>query len=986
MLACVQLGTAFSAVASDAAIASPAFSNQQIILNAIDAGDLKRLKGHFDFIRTFRTVDPSVASTASVDVNFRDQNGNTPLMHAAMHKNVDMVRFLVDNGADINAVNSNGESALLTSYTYENYSVTTYLLAQGAADPYHLADLVQAHQQEIAQQHWEATTGMSNMEYMGGGALLVGGVVALAVGGGGGGSSSASSGFTSNLDPVTYANPAAYAAAVTALNNLSSAQNQQGILDMNVNYALARGYDGSIYSRSANGTLLSTTPTGYVKVAVVDTGIDMTHPDLVDNVLTADSVTCGDTGCVAGGSAPTGGAENWHGTAVAGIIAAERNNAVIYGVASQAKIMSIAFADPTTGDLTNGDAPGIQSALNNGAQVFNGSYGYANLTPPTADIPTVEQIVNNSYGGTNLITQYQRGVAAHAIFVYAAGNDSLTNPDVPAGLPYYFQGTTAPSGITQATYDAVNPSHLDWSKNWVAVVSVNSSNTISAFSNQCGVAMNWCLAAPGEISTSTGLAGGYTGPIQGTSFAAPNVTGAIAVMLGAWPQLTPEKVLQILFNTATDLGAAGVDPVYGHGLLNLEKATSPTDGGWSLSSFSGGAFEFNASGLGLSAPFGNALNSSHASLQFLDAYGKNYAVPLSSVAKTLTPTKTDYDKLANLTDPAMDNVLDLGNHTTLRFSDETSQDNTPGSHTDKLSKFSYLSAFPMDDSGKRNLSFAFNYKTNLTDSVAPSDQKHIASDALKNPYLNLVDAVNSSVVHYADGPSQLTMAAYFGKLNRDDYEYSFNDGKDVTGVFSEISYTVPDSKSTLSFDNGVTIEKNSLLGSEAGGAFAIDKAITYYTGVSGKYALAENVALIANYNLGVTKVAASGNSFITGVDNIVTNAFAVGSETYHVADKGDTLGFLVSQPLRVIQGGAALTLPVAVDNGGNMLYENNNLNLAPTGRELDFESYYNLKSDDNSNLGVDVMFRLEPNNTPGGNDATILATYKVKLSADRLSF
>jgi len=123
-----------------------------------------------------------------------------------------------------------------------------------------------------------------------------------------------------------------------------------------------------------------------------------------------------------------------------------------------------------------------------------------------------------------------------------------------------------------------------------------------------------------------------------------------------------------------------------------------------------------------------------------------------------------------------------------------------------------------------------------------------------------------------------------------------------------------------------------------------------------------------------------------GFQNIVTNAFAMGSELYHVADNEDTLGFIVSQPLRVTQGGAAMTLPVGVAVDGSMLYENNSLNLAPSGRELDFESYYSLKNSDDSDIGLDVMFRLEPNNNLGGNDATILATYKMRFQSDILSF
>jgi subtilase-type serine protease len=308
---------------------------------------------------------------------------------------------------------------------------------------------------------------------------------------------------------------------------------------MNTSYALARGYDGRIYNRNSNGTLASTTPTGFVKVAVMDSGVDLTHPDVAPNII-AGSVNCDRAGCMSGGSDTDG-----HGTYVAGIIAARQNGEGIYGVAPQAKFISIRLADSEGNLISRADIQGIQYAVANNVQVINSSFGSSGsiLDDSPAAINTY---LTQTFAGSNLRAQYQNMVANKVINVFAAGNDfpgnnALLNPTRQAALPYYFQGATAPAGLPQANYDLVNPGGLDWSKHWIAAISLDANNQISSFSQACGVAKNWCLAAPGEISNSTENGGGYSGPIQGTSFSAPNVTGAVAVMLGAFPHLAPRS-------------------------------------------------------------------------------------------------------------------------------------------------------------------------------------------------------------------------------------------------------------------------------------------------------------------------------------------------------------------------------------------------------------------------------------------------------------
>lgn len=131
----------------------------------------------------------------------------------------------------------------------------------------------------------------------------------------------------------------------------------------------------------------------------------------------------------------------------------------------------------------------------------------------------------------------------------------------------------------------------------VVVVAVDARKEISSYSNRCGVTAEWCLAAPGgdtdrdpnvsdpqrgilssvptDVAETEALPEG-TGYdfYDGTSMAAPHVAGALAIMIEAYPYFTPGRLVDIMFETAEDLGAIGVDDIYGHGLLRLDRALS----------------------------------------------------------------------------------------------------------------------------------------------------------------------------------------------------------------------------------------------------------------------------------------------------------------------------------------------------------------------------------------------------------------------------
>jgi subtilisin family serine protease len=254
-----------------------------------------------------------------------------------------------------------------------------------------------------------------------------------------------------------------------------------------------------------------------VKVAIVDTGVDYNHPDLKNRVLT-------EMGYNFVGNNKDVIDDNWHGTHIAGIIAAEmNNNQGITGIVGplDVKIIPVKVLDKNG----QGDSPiiaeGIKYAANKGADIINISIGFK------AKDSYIEDAVNYAN---------RKGV----LVIAAAGNDN-SNSDLysPAG-----------------------------DKGVFTVAAVDSSYNKASFSNYGSAIM---LAAPGVdiISTAPGNSYEYR---NGTSMAAPAVAGVAAMMKAENPKLTPEEIQKILIASSNDIMTSGKDDYSGYGFVNAYKA------------------------------------------------------------------------------------------------------------------------------------------------------------------------------------------------------------------------------------------------------------------------------------------------------------------------------------------------------------------------------------------------------------------------------
>ncbi|WP_267223161.1 S8 family serine peptidase [Dyella silvae] len=292
-----------------------------------------------------------------------------------------------------------------------------------------------------------------------------------------------------------------------------------------------------------------------VTIGVVDSGVMASHPALAGRViknLTYVNPSTNNLGVddVVG-----------HGTYVAEIAAGTPFGQFAGGIAPGADIVSARIIDDNAPDDNGSTAPAPVTAsdaiplgqvnadlISNGVKVMNNSWGgiswSASDTATTQGFHDAYNTFINSWGG---------------LVVFAAGNDSQANPSTIAALP-----SLAP----------------DLQKGWLTVVAVNSNNPtqLEGYSNKCGIAMNFCLAAPGDVIVSgkndTSASNETYWIVEGTSLAAPQVSGAAALVWQAYPYFTNDLVRQTLLGTADPLGGSQPNTTFGYGELDVGKAVN----------------------------------------------------------------------------------------------------------------------------------------------------------------------------------------------------------------------------------------------------------------------------------------------------------------------------------------------------------------------------------------------------------------------------
>ena len=276
---------------------------------------------------------------------------------------------------------------------------------------------------------------------------------------------------------------------------------------------------------------------GGATIAIVDTGIDSSHPDLSGRVRTSAGANC----VTASGACAAGSAldDNGHGTHVAGIAGAATNNSVgVAGTAFDAQLIPVKVLDSSGKGSYAAITNGIVWAVQQGARVINLS-------------------IQGTTPSQTLCDAVRLATSSGAFVAAAAGNYSSSAPSYPAACP-----------------------------GAIGVAATDSSDAPASFSNYGSPDV--FVSAPGASIYSTYLSKSYT-TMSGTSMATPFVAGLASQLLGQLPSRTPADVAAVLATTSDKVGSGyGSDPYgtcasctwsprYGYGRIDMGRALSAAD-------------------------------------------------------------------------------------------------------------------------------------------------------------------------------------------------------------------------------------------------------------------------------------------------------------------------------------------------------------------------------------------------------------------------
>lgn len=788
-----------------------------------------------------------------------------------------------------------------------------------------------------------------------------------------------------------------------------------------------------------------------ILVAVVDDGFETTNVDLAGNMVDPTSLTntnlnqSGDSGAATDVSQYTG---DWHGSFVASIIAGVKNNIGMHGVAYSATLLpiKIGFGDDINSDgvVDNDYLPykALQVALDNGSLVVNNSHGvnegiyqlingtqkeyvYAADTISRWDSPlnggngdgklTGAELAsalsywnsvfdtgfatNTTIFGTgsyyddegNLISHTALdpvfGVAGSGqeylnviknmatanggkgtIIVWAAGNEHLSEPSIESAIPYLVDEIRGMSVVS---------------------VAIGTNGKIAGYSDWCGVAKEWCIAAPGYATAVDADWGGYS-TADGTSFSAGYISGAAAILLSAYPNLTASEVVKIMFESANKSGTYSNQKVYGQGLLDLAAAIAPLGKKRFATSNSlhGPSVAYDNSKFYASSAISlSGLKLASQKVFFLDKYDRKYEVSLADVVSTKQSSVVVDQLLANFGSFSKSFNQSVGG---VNFALSLVSSNLESEHIveNQLPKLRYL-GFTSETNGLLS-EFAYGrpgYISSfaLTDSM-PAELS-LSGNGIVNPYLGFADemlGVNTDV-YKSEKLSFKLGAAYslFSTEKNDEINGVLDESERNTALNLVVSADYKLSKKeTFGFNAGVMNEFSSMLGSTMSDGFGLSpNTKTYFGGFNYTNELSPALKLFANYSVGhTTPETASENSLIKSISDIQSSSFAVGlSFIDHSSKIGSRYGLIASSPLTVTSGRATFFLPVYVDyDTEEITSELVNANLAPSSREFDVEAFWSI-GDAKKNLSLGLMQRFNADNVAGMRDTVTMIKYNAPL-------
>ena len=674
-----------------------------------------------------------------------------------------------------------------------------------------------------------------------------------------------------------------------------------------------------------------------------------------------------------------------HGTMVAAIAVGSKNrgrNAKIptdrgsHGVAFDAKVYSLAFNRPQTDGYRPFDLAGATDKELADLANFLSPMFVPTERSGLSDIDAKGDVVNFSFGLQGGLTRYDRNVvrdrmapiakvleqdgvapADKKIVVWMAGNgkrqsDYADSPELLAGL------------------GAVFP---ELREHVIAVVALDQDGDIADYSNRCGVARVFCVAAPGsDIYTADVGSRDYFlrepgeptqrvkvydkyGLAHGTDFAAPVVSGALLVLKDYFgDQLGNDEIVKRLLATANRDGKYADSQTYGHGLIDLDAATRPA--GQLMTGLSTDPDARPLSG-GIALSGGGLGNSLARAFDGIDIAGFDQldAPFYVQAGKQLEPAAREIDTAKKL---AGDDGIAAKLRGAAVFDTFGFAENDAWHDAWQSARLS----FDVHDDGEiadARLGFANGFWLShgwhggraSTDflglrgaDIAPvgiSGDDH----AFVAPYLSLVrDGPGIGWSNAASGlgglSGDLSFALMHGTPQFDGWE---NPGGE-RGLGAQIDWRVLGARhgSNLAFQAGAVHESDAMLGARTESAFGDAQAMTTFVGVNGVWKpRRQNWTWQAAAYFGRTD-AQIDDGFLRADDDIFSNAFSAGGVRNSLWKRNDRFDFVISQPMQVNSGDAELRIPIGRTRYGEVIHGDYAVDLSPAERNVKLNARYRL--------------------------------------------
>ncbi|MEM1140882.1 MAG: S8 family serine peptidase, partial [Pseudomonadota bacterium] len=571
-------------------------------------------------------------------------------------------------------------------------------------------------------------------------------------------------------------------------------------------------------------------------------------------------------------------------------------------------------------------------------------------------------VINLSLGGevtlTNFNTSIINAVTGGVFVVISAGNDGFARPSQSALVAWdaAIRGDMIIAGASDAT------------------------DAIASFNNDAGAYGSVYLTAPGVDIIAAALGGTYSA-VSGTSFSAPHIAGAAALLKDQFPSLTGPQIAQILLSSGRDAGAVGVDTVFGSGILDVDEAFDAA-GSLSVTSTGGTLGGLDASTIDLGPSFGDALTH-HGGLGatiVLDAFGRPYLAPLDRQLSEETAAFALGDALTDRQSARIANRVDDERLSFYASADDPLTDglwlNESEAALHEDSDRDYESAYVQSFANRVKIGFAVN-----------ADAAHfvgakIGADNAGGAFLSPSFASDQAGLR-ADEELSASFSRRLGEGWRATFTVA---GETSDGQGRSAPRDVQDEAHTrlaqveavrrvgdVGIGVGVTsrFEAGSVLGSRSSGALALGEAAqsTEITLAADK--TIRGLTVFGEAGFGRTTVDGASGSLL-GIDGpLMTTQFRLGITGQSALAQGDVWGLGLAQPLRVENGTVRIDRAIGWDySTSSPVMTSGEAGLSPSGRALDLELFYRRALLDRLALEVNLLHQLAPGHVAAASDET----------------